>query len=196
MLRGFHFIFTAYGFWLPNDPRGSWSDCIRQYELRAFGPATKTTTRRSVAGKKHDVRQRTHAMSALKRAPVRFTGVQAREIARGFAKACDGGGYLCHALAVLPDHAHMVIGRHARPVREISAHLKAKATAALSDADMHPFAHETHDGRIPSPWARGHWCVFLDTDARLGQSIAYVESNPAKAGLPPQRWKFVVPPRG
>ena len=35
----YHLILTAYGFWLPNDPRGSWSDFVRAWELRRFGPA-------------------------------------------------------------------------------------------------------------------------------------------------------------
>ena len=26
MVHGYHVILAAYGFWLPNDPRGSWSD--------------------------------------------------------------------------------------------------------------------------------------------------------------------------
>lgn len=194
MVRGFHFIFSAYGFWLPNDPRGSWSQCVRQYELRAFGPATKTTVRNSVAAEKHDVRHRLQAKSALKRTPVRFTGVQAREIARGFAAACAEGGYVCHALAILPDHAHVVIGRHERPVQQMAAHLKAKATAALSTANLHPFAQETRTCRTPSPWARGQWCVFLDSHERLEACIRYVDRNPVKAGLPPQKWKFVEPP--
>src|SRR5437899_6098149 len=51
MVLASHVIFTTYGFWLPNDPRGSWSDFVAAWELfRAGGPATKTTTRRSVAG--------------------------------------------------------------------------------------------------------------------------------------------------
>ncbi len=46
----YHVIFGAYGFWLPNDPRGSWSDFVAAWELfLAGGHATKTTTRRSVA---------------------------------------------------------------------------------------------------------------------------------------------------
>jgi len=28
MVRGYHVIFGMYGFWLPNDPRGSWSDYV------------------------------------------------------------------------------------------------------------------------------------------------------------------------
>jgi hypothetical protein len=45
-----HVIVSAYGFWLPNEERGSWSDFVRKYELwRDFGPATKVDTTRSVA---------------------------------------------------------------------------------------------------------------------------------------------------
>ena len=35
-----HVIITAYGFWLPNDPRGSWSDFVGAWELLRFGRAT------------------------------------------------------------------------------------------------------------------------------------------------------------
>ena len=33
----YHAIFTAYGFWLPNDPRGSWSSYVRSWELFLAG---------------------------------------------------------------------------------------------------------------------------------------------------------------
>jgi len=52
----YHLIMTAYGFWLPNDPRGSWSDFVRAWELFLFGgPATRTTERRSLARDPHDI---------------------------------------------------------------------------------------------------------------------------------------------
>lgn len=28
MVEWYHLIMTAYGFWLPNDPRGSWSEFV------------------------------------------------------------------------------------------------------------------------------------------------------------------------
>ena len=37
MVRAYHAIFTTYGFWLPNDPRGSWSDFVRSWELFKHG---------------------------------------------------------------------------------------------------------------------------------------------------------------
>ncbi len=49
MILGHHLIISAYGFWLPNDPRGSWSDFVRAWEIAKFGDATKVETRRSVA---------------------------------------------------------------------------------------------------------------------------------------------------
>ncbi len=33
MIVAYHSIFCAYGFWLPNDPRGSWSDFVGAWEL-------------------------------------------------------------------------------------------------------------------------------------------------------------------
>ena len=41
MVHGYHVIVCAYGFWLPNDPRGSWSDFVGKWELVRFGKATK-----------------------------------------------------------------------------------------------------------------------------------------------------------
>ena len=35
MVRWYHLIISAYGFWLPNDPRGSWSDFVGAWELLA-----------------------------------------------------------------------------------------------------------------------------------------------------------------
>ncbi|MEX2215722.1 MAG: hypothetical protein WD768_16545 [Phycisphaeraceae bacterium] len=82
----YHLILTAYGFWLPNDPRGSWSDFVRAWELFRFGgPATKVNTRRSLAHQPHDRAKRKELNDHLARPPVLFNGLQARAIARGFA---------------------------------------------------------------------------------------------------------------
>ena len=37
MVAGFHLIFTAYGWWLPNDPRGSNSHEIRVEQIADLG---------------------------------------------------------------------------------------------------------------------------------------------------------------
>ncbi len=77
MVLAYHAIFGAYWFWLPNDPRGSWSDFVGSWELVRFGKATKTNSRVSVAGVTHDFHLRTEAKRALKHPPVQFSGRQA-----------------------------------------------------------------------------------------------------------------------
>ena len=194
MILGFHFIFSAYGFWLPNDPRGSWSDVVRQYEIAAFGAATKVTTTRSVAAQPHNAHARQAAKRALRYPPVRFTGRQARAIGTGLATACVEAGYTTHAAAVPPDHVHLITAWHPRPIDAIASHLKARATRAMTEVGLHPMTRfAATGGRLPSPWARGYWCPFIRGRVQLARAIRYVEDNPAKAGLRRQRWSFVQP---
>ncbi len=82
---GYHLIFSAYGFWLPNDPRGSWSWLVQNPDLREFGEATKVDTHRSVAGVPHDRKKRLEAKEALDYPPVIFDGHQAKAIGSGIA---------------------------------------------------------------------------------------------------------------
>ena len=190
MVRAYHVIFTAYGFWLPNDPRGSWSEFVRQWELRRFGPATKTDTRRSVAGRSHDAAARRAAKQALQHPPVQFTGVQAREIARAFDETVAGSGYTVHACAILPEHVHMVIGRAPYRIEQVVRRLKQAATVRLHERGLHPL-----DGAA-SPWARKCWKVFLNDAVAIRRAVRYVEANPTREGKRPQRWPFVTPVEG
>ncbi len=84
MVLAYHFLFSAYGFWLPNDPRGSWSETVRQFDLLKFGPATKVNVTPNLAHDPHDRELRKQAKEALMYRPVRFSGLQARAIYRGF----------------------------------------------------------------------------------------------------------------
>jgi hypothetical protein len=54
VILGFHCIISTYGFWLPNEPRGSWSEFVASWELLRFGPATKVSTHRSIAHRPYD----------------------------------------------------------------------------------------------------------------------------------------------
>jgi len=131
MILGFHSIFGAYGFWLPNDPRGSWSDFVASWELFRFGRATTTTARRSVAHVAHDRQLRLAAKQALKYPPAQLTGRQAVAAALGFKSAGEESGYVMHACSILPEHVHLIIGRHPRHIRRIVGHLKTRAVQRL-----------------------------------------------------------------
>jgi REP-associated tyrosine transposase len=193
-ILGFHFILSAYGFWLPNDPRGSWSEVVRRFDLLRLGHATKINTTRSVADQPHDVRGRFHAKRSLRYPPVQFSGIHARAVAHGFAQALTEHDYVIHALAILQDHLHLVMAWHQRHIDQIASHLKAKATMRLNREGLHPLAgHASPTGRIPSPWARNYWCPFITSRQQMRIAIRYVQANPVKAGLRPQRWKLVTP---
>jgi REP element-mobilizing transposase RayT len=190
----YHLIITAYGFWLPNDPRGSWSDFVRSWELFRFGPATKTDERRSLAREPHDRKTRLEAKRHLVRPAVSFSGVQAGAIANGFADYCDRTGLIIYACAILPKHAHFVIERHRCSIEQVGRRLKGAATTALINAGLHPFAGARYaDRQHPSPWARGEWSVFLDSAEDIQRSIDYVNRNPTREGKRVQHWNFVSP---
>jgi len=194
MVLASHLIFTAYGFWLPNDPRGSWSDFVGAWELRRFGPATKTTQRRSLAHDPHDRALRLAAKSALKRPPVILNGVQARAVAQGFTEAVVKHRLVVHACSIMPEHIHMVITRHRLKVETIANLLKGAATRKVAEEGLHPFADApTKSGRFPKMWTRGEWKVFLDTPRDIVRAIRYVEDNPRREGKRSQSWKVVVP---
>lgn len=194
MVIAYHIIFTAYGFWLPNDPRGSWSDFVRAWELVFFGKATKTTERRSLARRSQDRAKRLAAKSVLRYSPVEFSGKQALSVAKGFVRAIRESGYTILACAILPTHVHLVVARHERLAERIIGHLKARATQQLIADGLHPFAkHRDSNGRVPAVWARRGWKVFLHTMEDVRRAIDYVEQNPVREGRPLQRWSFVKP---
>src|SRR6516162_6452412 len=91
MILASHVIFSTYGFWLPNDPRGSWSDFVGAWELFRFGPATKIDTTRSVAAAPHNRETRMAAKQSLKYPEVHFTGIQAKTVAEGFKESIERG---------------------------------------------------------------------------------------------------------
>jgi REP element-mobilizing transposase RayT len=186
MIHAFHSIFSMYGFWMPNDPRGSGSNYVAKWELFRYGAATPVKTRRSVVAKSHDRSKRLAAKSVLKYPPVQITGLQARTIVEGFAHAVAAANYQIHACAVLPDHVHLVVGWHPRSIRRIVGHLKAKATTQLKKARLWP--------ELQQPlWGEHGWNVYLDSHEAVRRAIRYVEQNPLKEGKPQQRWSIVTP---
>jgi REP element-mobilizing transposase RayT len=195
-MRAFHAIFTAYGFWLPNDPRGSWSTWVGAWEIfRYGGTATKVETTRSVASHVHERAKRLDTKRHLKQPPVIFTGEQARAIGRGFSVAVQKSQYQILACAILPEHVHVVVAVHRNQPTQIVGHLKREATLQLVEQNLHPFRHRCAEPRtLPSCWAEKCWKVYMDTRDDVARAIRYVENNPSKEGKKRQRWTCVAAP--
>jgi len=197
-MLGLHLIFSTYGFWLPNDPRGSGSTRVRTWHVYdAGGAATKVNTAQSVATRPHDRWLRLQAKQALKYPPVVLTGLQARAVARGFAAILPKVELVIHAAAIMPDHIHVVVARHAYDGDELIACLKRAGTRGMNEEDLHPLAAFRHaNGKLPCPWGGGGWKVFLRTPGEMRDRIRYVDQNPIRAGFTRQAWSFVVPYTG
>jgi REP element-mobilizing transposase RayT len=195
MIHGYHVIFGAYGFWLPNDPRGSWSNFVGAWELRQFGPPTKGLER-NLKLSAAEQRELDEMRRTLKYPVVEFTGVQARAIGRGFAHALTSSRFTIWACSILPCHVHLVIARHTYKVEQVIRLLKGAATKQLLKEKLHPLIEYCSSDETVTPWADGSWKVFLDSDEAIQQAIRYVEENPAKEGRPRQHWPFVQPYRG
>jgi REP element-mobilizing transposase RayT len=192
MVIAHHLVFTTYGFWLPNDPRGSWSDFVRCWELYWYGAATKVTTRRSLARDAHDRNLRQVQKSALRYDPVQFSPQQIACVARGFARAVTESNYIVLACSILSEHVHVVVRRHQNPGERIIGHFKARATQQLVAEELHPFLmHRNDKGELPPAWASRGWKVFLNTDQDIDRAVRYVEENPVKQRLSKQQWGFV-----
>jgi hypothetical protein len=197
MVIAYHVIFGAYGFWLPNDPRGSWSTEVRARHLQPFGGATTVDARQSLAGRQHDRALRLEAKRHLQYPPVQFNQSQISAIGDAIGRGVADLTLEVYACSIVPDHVHFVMGRYRSAAEYVAGFLKRAATRGLLDAAIHPLQeHRQANGRIPSPWVVGGWFVYLNSPSDVYGRIRYVEGNPTKAGLPPQQWPFVSPYRG
>ena len=194
MIHGYHVILPHYGFWLPNDPRGSWSEFVGRWELARFGKTTRHLEQRVLSQLTDEERAlRDAARQALKYQPVTLSGHQTLSIAQGFAEQARKSDYSIWACAILPEHTHLVIARHRYKVEQIANLLKGAATRKLIEDGRHPLSRYAKEGRPPQMWARRRWKVYLDTDAAIENAISYVIENPLKEGKPRQDWSFVKP---
>ena len=191
----YHIIFTTYGFWLPNDQRGSGSEVVRAPHLQRFGAATKLLAdgNRSVAHRPFDHGVREEARASLKYPHVRLDGTQAHGVAMSIGDTLDRRDVTCLACCVLPDHVHvLVLRRNTERAERLSSALKANASRVLREQGRHPLAdYARPDGTLPKVFAEKGRERFVWDVPHLHRCVTYIEDNPVKAGLRPQRWSFV-----
>ena len=193
MIHGYHIILPHYGFWLPNDPRGSWSDFVASWELVRFGKTTRKLERRTLAMLTDDELAEREAMrKALLYPPVTLSGAQALCVANGFREQSTKSNYQVWACSILPEHTHLVVARHTYKSEQIANLLKGAATTQLIEQNIHPLQKYAKPGlRPPGMWARGLWKVYLDSDEQIENAINYVRANPIKENKPEQKWSWI-----
>ena len=178
MVIAHHAIFTTYGTWLPNDPRGSYSKEIYSQQLWMLG-CIKYGRQNSAPAR--DVLTKFWAAAApeLSRPPFFIDDRSRPIIAAGFSRVVQRLAIKIPACAIMNDHVHVFVLRSRYRIEYIVNQLKGAATRALK--------------LKRTPWARGCWKLFIkDTDALLA-AVEYVRANPISAGLAAQAWDFVTP---
>ena len=177
-----HLVWTAYGWWLPNDPRGSMSRTIRNDVIAELGELH--FGRKRVQPASAEIRSFfAHAREVLKHPLLEFSRAEIAVVGQAFAEAVSRNRYTCYACAVLPDHVHVLIRKHRQQAEEMIAALQEAARLRLQ-RDVARFAGQP-------VWGGPGWKVFQDRPDDIRGTIRYVDANPGKYGLSPQGWQFV-----
>jgi REP element-mobilizing transposase RayT len=183
MVVGYHLIWTAYGWWLPNDPRGSSSHEIRVERIAGLGELHQG--RRAVQPGSLILRQfYERARGVLKHPLLTLSPSDVDAVAEAFGGVVAGENYTCYACAIMPDHVHALIRKH----RDKSEAMLAR----LQDASRKRLVAVGARGPDHPVWGGPGWKVYLNTEADMTRIVKYIRSNPIKAGLPGQRWGFVT----
>jgi REP element-mobilizing transposase RayT len=180
-----HLIWTVYGSWLPNDPRGSGSTEVRNPALEGLGELHKG--RKAIQPNGRIIREFYDEAKPLLQHPVFYLDEELREVVGGvFGEVIDREKYTCWACAVMPDHVHILIRKHKHDAEQMAAHLMAASKYRLIEC-----RHRDPDHPV---WIAGHgWKVFEFHPDDVRRTIRYIENNPRKGGLPDQTWGFVKP---
>jgi REP element-mobilizing transposase RayT len=183
LVIAYHLIWTAYGWWLPNDPRGSGSKVVRNDVLAEM--CELHYGRKKVQPSGATVRRFQQSAAELLRHPLlTFDETATREVAASFRQVVGRERYTCYACVIMPDHVHILIRKHRHEAEQMVDGLKAAGRERLILAGLRAPTHPV--------WASGGgWKVFLDHPDEVRRTLGYIERNPDPLRLPRQRWPFV-----
>jgi REP element-mobilizing transposase RayT len=184
MIVGHHLLWTAYGCWLPTDPRGSSSKVVRVQEIAELGD--HHYGRKQIQPPSHEIREfYQNARTVLKHRLLRFSEEDVAVIAGSFAGTMQRCRYTCYACAIMPDHVHLLIRRHRDTADQMIETLQTDSRAAMIAAGRRPEEHPV--------WTTGGRKVYQNTREDMERIVLYVENNPLEIGRPAQHWDFVRP---
>ena len=178
----YHLMWTGYGWWLPNDPRGSMSKEVAFDPIAALGELHYG--RRKIQPVSKVIKEfRQQSKEVLKHSLIRIGKAETYVIAESFAETVTEKKYTCYACAIMPDHIHVIIRKHKDTAEQMIENFQKSSRLRLRKERLFPTAHPV--------WGGPGWKVFLDHPNEIRRTIRYVEENPVKWKLPRQHWKFV-----
>lgn len=179
---GHHLILHGYGHWLPNDPRGSGSEALREEKFADLGPIHHG--RKAVQPPREELRRfYRDAGPRLEHSPIWFDDAKRQAIGDAFARIVEQRRYTVWACAILKNHAHLCVRRHRDDAVTIW-----RAFASEAAESLRLFADVADDHPV---WSNRPYKVFLYDGGDVRRVMAYIEENPVKEALGAQRWAFV-----
>ncbi len=176
-------MWTAYGWWLPNDPRGSMSKTIRSDVVADLGRLHYG--RKRIQPASCEIRGFYERAGSNLQHPLRtFDSACVGVIAEAFAETIRHHLYTCYAAAIMPDHIHMVIRKHKHIAEEMIHNFQDQSRSRLRDAGFYSQDHPV--------WGGPGWKVFQDHPDDIRRTIEYVRQNPVKMRKTEQGWGFVT----
>ena len=108
LVIGYHIMWTAYGYWLPNDPRGSTSKRIARDVIAELGELHMG--RKKIQPAYRELREFYEKAEHVLKHPL-------RELDRADLSLCadairgvvEEQKYTCYACAIMPDHVHALV---------------------------------------------------------------------------------------
>lgn len=183
LLIAYHLMWTAYGHWLPNDPRDSTSKTVASKALAELGEMHPG--RRDVQPTGAVIRSfKSKASEVLKYPLLSFAPNEFKGVGEGIAITVHEHNYTCYACAIMPDHIHLLIRKHKHQAEEMIAHFQETSRMHLHHVGIRSSEHPV--------WTAGGYKVFLYHPLEIRRTIRYIEENPIKWRLPKQQWPFVI----
>lgn len=182
MIIGAHLIWTAYGWWLPNDPRGSTSQHVASETLAQLGELH--SGRKKIQPPGRAIREfYDQAKGILQHPLLELTREDMDCVAESFAATVARERYTCYACAIMRDHAHLLVRKHKHTPQEMMDRLQGDSSLLLREGQRRPANHPV--------WTQGGAVIYIDHPARMWNTIQYVRGNYDKAHLRAPEFPFV-----
>ena len=184
MVLAYHLVWTLYGSWLPNDPRGSMSRFIASDPIAELGAIHYG--RKRVQPPSRTIREFYREAADKLAHPLLTLGPSDVSIvARAFAETIRSRSYTCYACAIMRDHVHLVTRKHKDKAEQMIEQLQQASRTLLIESGSREPDHPV--------WGGPGWVVYLDAVEDIERTIRYVENNPGKSRQPRQTHAFVTP---
>ena len=182
MVAGYHLIWSVYGTWLPNDPRGSSSHEIHVPVIAELGELYHG--RKRIQPARSEIREfYANAEMVLKHERLFLTDDEIHFVGERIEQTIRTRNYTCYGCAIMPEHVHLLIRKHRDKAEQMIDYFQKDSREKLIEAKRRAPDHPV--------WGGPGGTVFLHTREDMERIALYIRQNPIKAGRPEQNWSFV-----